>query len=104
MHSNVMFPDRLLGEREYVWIDGGQVSSGSDFWARVASELQLPSEITSGVTDSAQSGGVAGFQAGFVLTANGSYLRTTTTSNKRIVGSMAEAMNVLLNRQNNISY
>src|SRR5438270_1729155 len=33
---------RILGDRQFVWIDGGQVGSGDDFWKRVAFELNLP--------------------------------------------------------------
>src|SRR5450759_1634027 len=35
---------RILGDRQFVWIDGGQVKTGDDFWERVAHELNLPSE------------------------------------------------------------
>src|SRR5688500_9312617 len=34
----------VLGSREYVWIDGGQVSSAAEFWSRVCNELQIPYE------------------------------------------------------------
>jgi hypothetical protein len=50
---------RVLGDREYVWIDGGQIQSLEDFWERVRSELQLASsEKTSSGTDHTIQGGL----------------------------------------------
>ena len=35
---------RVLGEREYVWIEGGQLESADGLWSSVSSELKLPAE------------------------------------------------------------
>jgi hypothetical protein len=36
---------RILGEREYLWIDGGQVKSADKFWEKACYELNYPAEI-----------------------------------------------------------
>lgn len=48
---------RILGNRQYVWIDGGQVKNSNEFWERVALELNLPSE-TEKTQESATQGGL----------------------------------------------
>ncbi|MGE7207687.1 hypothetical protein ACQKJZ_18685 [Sphingomonas sp. NPDC019816] len=35
----------VMSAYEYVWIDGGQVKSEADLWAKVVSELRLPLEL-----------------------------------------------------------
>jgi hypothetical protein len=49
---------KVLGEREYVWIDGGQIHSIDALWGSVCSELSIPSEVTS--TDEITNGVDAG--------------------------------------------
>lgn len=85
---------RVLGRREYVWIDGGQVSSGVQLWARVASELKIPDEVTTSAAD--QGAFELEGQIPLVLTASGSLIRTDTRSERRSVNSMAEAISAML--------
>src|SRR5689334_4617379 len=35
---------KVLGDREYLWIDGGRVTNADEFWDAVRSELRIPSE------------------------------------------------------------
>lgn len=35
---------QILGDRQYIWIDGGQVQTGDEFWGKVAGELNIPAE------------------------------------------------------------
>ena len=37
---------RILGSREFIWLDGGQHSTAESVWAHVARELRLPDEIS----------------------------------------------------------
>jgi hypothetical protein len=84
---------RVLGKRQFVWIDGGQVKSGDDFWSRVAYVLNLPdsSENTTASETKAEVGG----SIPLVLTANGSQLFRNSTTEKREIGSLAGAITFL---------
>jgi hypothetical protein len=81
---------RILGEREFVWIDGGQVKSGDDFWSRVAYELNLPSEKDN-VTESATTGGLEA-SIPMVITASGSQLLKRSETVKRQINSLSSAI------------
>jgi hypothetical protein len=84
---------RILGKRQFVWIDGGQVKSGDDFWGRVSYELNLPdaSESTTASETKAEVGG----SVPLVLTANGSQLFRSSTTEKREIESLASAITFL---------
>jgi len=81
---------RILGTRQFVWIDGGQVGSSDDFWQRVAYELNLPSEkeITR------ESATKAGIEASIpmVVSASGSQLIQTSKTERREIASMGSAI------------
>ncbi len=86
---------RILGQREFIWIDGGQISSASELWNRIASELRIPSETISTVGGQ-QSGTVTG-QIPLVATASGSLLRSDAKAEKRVAHTMAESLNFMIN-------
>jgi len=86
---------RLLGEREYVWIDGGQVGTAAQLWEKACYELNYPSEITKSVGDNI--GGQAGISAYFI-TAGGSRLSSTETKRTYKIDSMAAAIRHLTER------
>jgi hypothetical protein len=52
---------KILGDRQYVWIDGGEVDGIAGMWDGIASELNLPSEITT--SDETTSGVETGLSA-----------------------------------------
>src|SRR5438094_5556447 len=81
---------RILGSRQFVWIDGGQVKTADDFWARVTYELNLPSE-TENTSESATK---AGLEASIpmVVTASGSQLLQTSKTEKRNITSLGSAI------------
>ncbi|MDE1883324.1 MAG: AAA family ATPase [Rhodospirillales bacterium] len=88
---------KILGERQYVWIDGGQISSGKDLWEKIAHELNLPSETT--YMEAIQGGGTISAQVPLIVTASGSLLKTDTTSTKQSVNSMADALKRLISEK-----
>ena len=68
---------KVLGEREYIWIDGGEIKSADDFWDRVRSELNIASETQT--QDGTELSIVAGLST-VVATANGSRIRKRSTT------------------------
>ncbi len=82
---------QILGSsRQFVWIDGGQVKNGEDFWQRVSFELNLPSEMeTTQETETK-----AGLEASIpmVITASGSQLLKTSKTEKRDIASLGSAI------------
>jgi hypothetical protein len=80
---------RILGKRQFVWVDGGQIKDESDFWERVRFELNLPSESTETIEDSTQAGiGVAVP----LLSASGSQVFRSSTASKFSIDSMASTL------------
>ncbi len=53
---------RVLREREYTWVDGGQIRSEADIWQRVGTELGQPFEIEQ--SESTETGGELGGELG----------------------------------------
>ncbi|MEN3976447.1 ATP-binding protein [Emcibacter sp. SYSU 3D8] len=85
---------RILGERQYVWIDGGQIKSSDGFWERVSGELSLPAEIeiqTGSETEIAIEGSVP-----LITTASGSRLQSRSKTERRLVNSMSGAISALI--------
>jgi len=85
---------RVLGKREYIWVDGGQHSTAESVWSFVASELRLPFETTDTISNQATAmlqGGVP-----MILTAGGSLLSTNSTTERRAVNSMTSAIAAML--------
>jgi hypothetical protein len=84
---------RTLGDRQFVWIDGGQVKSGEDFWKRVAHELELPNQ-TENSEEGATQVGVEG-TVPLVVTASGSQLYRQSTSARREINSLGSAVSYM---------
>ncbi len=85
---------RILGERQYIWVDGGQVTTSEEFWSKVASELNIPlaSEVShGGQTTLAIEGSVP-----FITTASGSKLISSTTTERNRIDSMGAAITTML--------
>jgi len=80
----------LGGDRQFVWIDGGQVKDGQDFWNRVAYELNLPSQ-TENTSEGATKAGIEA-SIPMVITASGSQLFRTSNTEKRDITSLGSAV------------
>jgi hypothetical protein len=81
---------KILGDREYVWIDGGEVDSSSGMWDAIAAELNLPNEVT--ISDETGTSAETGLSAATFVSAKGSKLRKRASTEKRVVRSMSEAL------------
>jgi hypothetical protein len=85
---------RILGDRQFVWIDGGQIVSSDAFWDKVAGELNIPAEIET--SEGSETGlGIQG-SVPLITTASGSRLYRSQTTERRRVDSMASAISTLL--------
>jgi hypothetical protein len=84
---------RTLGDRQYVWVDGGQVKTADDFWGRVASELNIPLEAE--VSKAKQT--ILGVEGSVPLltSASGSRLLSVTESQRARIDSMSSAISAL---------
>lgn len=83
---------KVLGSKEYVWIDGGQVSSAEEFWLRVASELALPDETI--ITSTSETSGTVEASS-LVITANGSHLKSRGREETKALNSVGDSINLL---------
>ncbi len=83
---------KVLGDREYVWIDAGEVHSIDELWNAVRSELNLPNETTSAEETS---NGIEGGLTTPIASAKGSRLRKRTQVEKRVVSTISEALDAL---------
>jgi hypothetical protein len=84
---------RILGTREYVWIDGGQIKDAEKVWERSAYELNYPISISKSLRD--ETGGKAGVSALFA-TAGGSRLSIREASRTYQIDSMATTIRHLI--------
>ncbi|WP_312144176.1 hypothetical protein [Brevundimonas sp.] len=94
----------VLSDREYIWIDGGEVRAEADLWSKVITELKAPLEfkdIERDDTGSNVGGGIEG-QAGllgtgakFKLTAGGSQLRVSGVESVVKVDAMKTALDAM---------
>ena len=87
---------RILGDREFVWIDGGQVKTADQIWERIAYELNYPAEITKSLGDQTEA---RGGLAAYFVTASGSRLSASETSRTYRIDSMSTAIRHLTTRQ-----
>lgn len=94
----------VLSDREYVWIDGGEVRTEADLWNKVVTELQAPLEFKEAerTDDSGNLGGhiegsagILGTGAKFRLTAGGSQLRAVGTENIVKAEAMRTALDIM---------
>lgn len=88
---------KALGSRSYVWIDGGRIKTGEDFWSYINTELNIPIEISN--TKSTETGLEVGGSLPFITTASGSKLWTSEIVETRRVNSMAEALSRMQNEK-----
>lgn len=88
---------RILGDRQFVWIDGGQVRTSDEFWDKVAGELNIPleMEITKGDETSL---GIEG-KIPFITTASGSKLFSKSTTERQRISSMSSALATMLDQK-----
>jgi len=86
---------RVLANREYVWMEGGQASSAKEVWDKICYELNFPSEIA--VTDETEKKveGNIGIPK-FLLSAGGSHLKKESRTKTYRIDSMASAVRSLL--------
>lgn len=87
---------KVLGDRQYVWIDGGEVDTIDTLWTSVCSDLNIPHETTTSSETSA--GGDAGITTP-IASARGSRLWRKSSSAKRVAHSISEALEVLVNEK-----
>lgn len=85
---------RVLGQREYVWVDGGQHSTAKQVWDHISSELQLPTETTQ--TASSQASATLQGSIPLVATAGGSLLSADAITERRQINSMTAALSTLI--------
>ena len=88
---------RILGNRQFVWIDGGQIKDGEDFWKRVAYEVNLPSQAES-TSESVTKAGLEG-SIPMVVTASGSQLFRTSETQKHDIASLGSAITYMTNKK-----
>ncbi len=81
---------RLLGDRQFVWMDGGQVKDADSFWRRVAAELDIPDSTETGSQNASTISGQVG--APLVLSAGGSQLYQSSRIEKRALSSLGSAL------------
>jgi hypothetical protein len=83
---------RILGDREYVWIDGGVVQSAQQLWDEICGELRIPYQ-TSDSTD--HTSGLDGGISSPIVSVKGSKLRRKS-SNESHLRTMGDAISALL--------
>lgn len=97
----------VLDSLEYVWIDGGEITSSSDLWSKVCGELKLAVETVVKEATNNQLGGGSGGElsvglpANFVkvsVTANGSRLTVNEESKKYIPNGQSQAVDYLIEK------
>lgn len=84
----------ILRDKQFVWIDGGLVADANDFWDRVASELNIPSQEET-QTGTQTEVGIEG-SIPLVTTASGSQLFSRNKSETRRIDSMSGALSALV--------
>lgn len=85
---------KVLGERQYVWLDGGQIKDGKGFWDAVCAELSLPRERELTRANETE----LGFEGAipFITTAKGSKLLATSLTERTVVATAANAVGHML--------
>ncbi|MBP7705565.1 MAG: ATP-binding protein [Caulobacter sp.] len=85
----------VLGEKQYIWIEGGQTPTAKEVWDKIVYELNFPVEIEEA------SGTQTGFKAGIkglILSASGSQLYSDESKRTYRIDSMASALKHLRER------
>ena len=83
---------KVLGSRDFVWIDGGQIKSAGELWSRACYELNLPLESET-TTETQISGDL---KVGAVITAGGSRLSRSAKKEATRVDFLRDAIGVLM--------
>jgi hypothetical protein len=83
---------KVLGEKQYLWVDGGKIKGSDDFWDIVRHELKIPAEVEEGA-EVETTIGVEGDI--FVLTANGSRLSRQIAKQTRHINTLSEVVSFL---------
>jgi hypothetical protein len=86
----------VLGERQFIWIEGGQAPSADKVWEKIVYELNFPIEIEK------SSGSQTSFGAavkGLIFSANGSQLFKEESKRKYRIDSMASALKRLTDQE-----
>jgi hypothetical protein len=83
----------VLGEREYVWIEGGQVNSAKAVWDKICAELNFPLEVTEA---SGSRTGVKGAVQGLLFSASGSQLFSRDKQKTYRIDSTSSATKYLI--------
>lgn len=86
---------RVLGDREYIWIDGGELKSGQSVWQKICAELNVPTERSNSIEKS--SSAEIGIQT--IVTAGGSKLRAQSEGETHTVDGMGEALSEMIRRR-----
>lgn len=87
---------KMLGNREYIWIDGGQVKDAAGLWEKIASELNVPVERSK---ERGTEHTVEGEVDAVVITATGSRLSSSTKGETHRVDGMAESLQAMQQRR-----
>lgn len=85
---------RVLGDREYVWIDGGSVTTAEQVWGKVCHELNIPFERQDDQTQETTI--EAGASLLEIVSASGSKLKSRSSGSSHKVDGMASAIAMLL--------
>ncbi len=84
---------RILGGRQFVWIDAGQIKTADDFWGAVSQELNIPTSMENS-TEGASEFGVEG-SVPMTVTARGSHLARMTTTARHEISNLGAALSCL---------
>lgn len=86
---------KMLGKREYIWVDGGQVGSAQSLWDKIAADLNVPAERSTEIgTEHTVEGGIEAV----VVTATGSRLSRSGSGATHRVDGMSESLQVMQQR------
>ena len=79
----------VLGDRQYVWIEGGQINTAEAAWAKICHELNFPVETTQA---SKRETGVVGAIKGMIFSASGSQLNSKETARTFRIDTTSDAL------------
>lgn len=86
---------KVLERREFIWVDGGKITSANGLWDFVCSEFNVPHEYQ--ITDLNQEEVSVGLAA--ILTANGSQLKAETLTEVHKIDTMTSAIETMRDRK-----
>lgn len=81
---------KMLGEREYVWIEGGQIKTIEQVWEKACFELNFPLEISK--SDSQSTGGKVNAGLASLISASGSRFKSNETKRTYRIDTMSAAI------------